>query len=344
MWRLPPDSRKIMWRDRLQIRVWRHVLSGNPRSRPRRHGKVARPVAPSRLTLAIFHRPAHGLAVCADHPGRAVAVGAGRAVCRFRAGAALAGLKNALVVVIINRQLGGAVAGPMNDWVVAHPAAGIAAAWFYVAMQSTVTAAVGVLLIWRRVPTFGLHRNALIACNLIGLVVFWLYPVAPPRMLPGYHDITASVIPLFSGVLENKAANQFASLPSLHVAWSLWVAVACAALVRRPLLRAAAWLYPAATSVDVLATANHYLLDVITAPGVVLLAYAMALLPRFARRFGLVHGGSLRRGGSLAGHGWGAASQQHDPQGHDGERRHLGDHGPWPAGEALIKPEIADAD
>ena len=266
------------------------------------------------------------------------------AVCRFRAGAALAGLKNALVVVIINRQLGGAVAGSMNDWVVAHPAAGIAAAWFYVALQSTVTAAVGVLLIWRRVPTFGLHRNALIACNLIGLVVFWLYPVAPPRMLPGYHDITASVIPLFSGVLENKAANQFASLPSLHVAWSLWVAVACAALVRRPLLRAAAWLYPAATSVDVLATANHYLLDVITAPGVVLLAYAVALLPRFARRRGLVHDGSLRRRGSLPGHDRGAAGQQHDPRGHDGERGHLGDHVPWPAGEALVKPEIADTD
>jgi hypothetical protein len=266
------------------------------------------------------------------------------AVDRFRAGAALAGLRNALVVVVINRQLGGAVAESMNDWLVVHPAAGAAAAWFYVALQSTVTAAVGFLLIWRRVPTFSLHRNALIACNLIGLVVFWLYPVAPPRMLPGYHDITAATIPLFSSVLESKAADQFASLPSLHVAWSLWVAVACGALLRWPLLRAAAWLYPAATSVDVLATANHYLLDVITAPGVVLLAYAIALLPRFARRLGLVHGGSLHCGGPLAGHGRGTPGQQHEPHGHDGERRHLGDHVPWPISEALIQPEIADAD
>jgi hypothetical protein len=266
------------------------------------------------------------------------------AVDRFRAGAALAGLRNALVVVVINRRLGGAIAEPMNDWLAIHPVASVAAAWFYVALQSTVTATVGFLLIWRRVPTFGLHRNALIACNLIGLVVFWLYPVAPPRMLPGYHDITATTIPLFSGVLESKAADQFASLPSLHVAWSLWVAVACGALLRRPLLRAAVWLYPAATSVDVLATANHYLLDVITAPGVVLLAYALALLPRFARHLGLVHGGSLGPCGSLAGHGWGAASQQHDSHGHDGERRHLGDHVPWPVSEALIQPEVADAD
>src|SRR5215472_8289364 len=55
------------------------------------------------------------------------------AVDRLRAGAALAGLRNAFVVVIISRQLGGAIAEPMNDWLAAHPAAGIAAAWFYVA-------------------------------------------------------------------------------------------------------------------------------------------------------------------------------------------------------------------
>jgi PAP2 superfamily len=270
------------------------------------------------------------------------------AVDRLRAGAALAGLRNAIVVAVISRQLGGAVAESMNDWLNVHPVPGLAAAWFYVAMQSTVTAAVGLLLIWRRAPTFSLHRNALIACNLIGLVVFWLYPVAPPRMLPGYHDVTAAAIPLFSGVLESKAADQFASLPSLHVAWSLWVAVACGALARRPVLRAAAWLYPVATAVDVLATANHYLLDVITAPGVVLLAYAIALLPGFARRLGLAHGGALRRrdgpGGSSASHGWGTASEQDDPRGHDGERRHLGDHVPRPACEALVEPESADAD
>ena len=80
MWRLPPGSRTIMWRDRLQIRVLHHALSGNPRSRPRRHGKFVQPVAPSHLTLAIFHSPAQALAVRADHPGRTVAVGAGRRV------------------------------------------------------------------------------------------------------------------------------------------------------------------------------------------------------------------------------------------------------------------------
>jgi hypothetical protein len=44
------------------------------------------------------------------------------------------------------------------------------------------------------------------------------------------------------------------------------------------------WLYPVATVLDVLSTANHYMLDVVTAPAVVVLAYAIALAPSLARR------------------------------------------------------------
>jgi PAP2 superfamily len=205
------------------------------------------------------------------------------AIDRFRAGAQVAGLAHAAVVNAISVQLGGGWALAMNQWLASHPGAANAAAWYYVLLQGTITGVVGLLLIWRRAPSLGLHRNALIACNLTGLAAFWLYPVAPPRMLPGYHDVTATAVPVFSSVLEGKAADLFASLPSLHVVWSLWVALAAGALLRPWWLRAAAWLYPAATIADVLATANHYLLDVITAPGVLLLGYAIASTPALAR-------------------------------------------------------------
>ena len=198
---------------------------------------------------------------------------------RFRVGAASAGMRNAVVVDAISRKLGGWVAGPMNDWLANHPGAGAAAAWYYIVLQGAIVGVVGIALIWRRVPTFSFHRNALIACNLIGLIAFWLYPVAPPRMLPGQHDITATSVPVFSAMLEGKAAGLFASLPSLHVTWALWVAVALTVLVRHPLARALIWLYPVATVLDVLATANHYMLDVVTAPGALVLAYALAWIP-----------------------------------------------------------------
>ncbi|MBO0809728.1 MAG: phosphatase PAP2 family protein, partial [Actinobacteria bacterium] len=78
--------------------------------------------------------------------------------------------------------------------------------------------------------------------------------------------------------------DQFASFPSLHVAWALWVAIAAGSLLRRRAWRVAVWAYPALTVADVLATANHYLLDVVAAPAVVAAGYAAAAaLPALAR-------------------------------------------------------------
>jgi hypothetical protein len=207
------------------------------------------------------------------------------AVDRLRAGASAAGLRDAFVVDGISRELDGGFAHDMNDWLLLHPLFGTAAAWYYIVLQGAVTAVIGLALIWRRTPSFGLHRNAIIACNAIGVVTFWLYPVAPPRMLAGYHDITGSVVPLFSTLVEGKTADQFASLPSLHVTWALWAAIAAGALLHRHrVLRVVVWLYPIATVADVLSTANHYWLDVIAAPVLLALAYVLAVTWTAGRR------------------------------------------------------------
>ena len=204
-------------------------------------------------------------------------------VARFRAGAASAGLQHGLVVNGLSGPLGGEYGQVMNDWTVVHHVAALASAWYYILFQGAITGVVGIVLLWRRAPTFRLHRNGLIAMTLVGLVAFWLYPVAPPRMLPGYHDVIAIAVPTFTSVVETNGAAQYASLPSLHVAWAIWVAIAACAVVRRPVLRAVVWMYPVATTADVLATANHYLLDVITAPAIVLLGYGLVLAPALIR-------------------------------------------------------------
>lgn len=195
----------------------------------------------------------------------------------FRAGAATAGLRNAVVVNSVTMDIGGGFAHAMNNWLATHPVGAMAATWYYIVMQGALTGVLGALLIWRRVPSFPLHRNALIAVTALGLAAFWNYPVAPPRMLPGYHDVIASTLPTFAKVVEPNGSATYAALPSLHVAWAMWAAIAGATLVRRPALRALLWFYPAATIVDILATANHYLLDVITAVGLLALGYGIAI-------------------------------------------------------------------
>jgi PAP2 superfamily len=203
----------------------------------------------------------------------------------FRAGAAAAGLRNAVTVNSVTMDIGGGFAHVMNDWLATHHVATLAATWYYIVMQGALTGVLGALLIWRRVPSFPLHRNALIAVTALGLVAFWNYPVAPPRLLPGYHDVIAAALPTFAKVVEPNGSATYAALPSLHVAWALWAAIAAMTLVRRPALRALIWLYPAATIVDVLATANHYLLDAVTAVGLLLLGYLLAVAADRARTY-----------------------------------------------------------
>src|SRR5215831_16624423 len=207
------------------------------------------------------------------------------AVDKFRAGAQAAGLLHAVAIDRISDRIGGTAAIVMNRWLAVHPLLAGAATVYYIVLQVLVTGIIGFLLLRSGIASFPLHRDALIVTGVIGLVTFWLYPVAPPRMLPGYHDIAAATVPFFSSMLESKAAGEFSSLPSLHVTWALWAAVASSALLRRRLWRILVWAYPALTTLDVLATANHYMLDAIVAPAVLLLGYgAAAALPVLARR------------------------------------------------------------
>ncbi len=107
------------------------------------------------------------------------------AVDKFRAGTQAAGLLHAPVINDISDRLGGSVAVLMNRWTSTHPLAAAPATACYIVLHVLVTGTVGVLLLRSGHPSFGPRRNALIVSGVIGLAVFWAYPVAPPRMLPG---------------------------------------------------------------------------------------------------------------------------------------------------------------
>jgi membrane-associated phospholipid phosphatase len=115
--------------------------------------------------------------------------------------------------------------------------------------------------------------------NLVAFVVFWRYPLAPPRMFPGlgYHDVIATshaLVSWHSGLLVHDA-DQLAAMPSLHVAWAAWCGLALWQLHRRRAGAVLAVAYPLLTSFVVIATGNHYLLDVVAGFGTVLAALAL---------------------------------------------------------------------
>ena len=86
---------------------------------------------------------------------------------------------------------------------------------------------------------------------------------APPRFsVPGMTDILVTHDIL--GAAHPRGAtglvNLYAAMPSLHVAWAAWCAAAVVTTTRGR-WRHLAWLYPAVTTLVVLASANHFVLD-----------------------------------------------------------------------------------
>ncbi len=170
----------------------------------------------------------------------------------------------------------------LNRWLTAHHTLSAVLSYYYDNAHFVVTFGVLGWLWWRRADIYRPLRNALIAINLIGLLVFWRYPVAPPRMLAskGFTDVVAASHTLGSWHTGSLAtdANQFAAMPSLHIAWAVWCTLALWCLTRRAWVRALALLYPCLTAFAVLATGNHYLLDLLGGLVTFLLALALVRL------------------------------------------------------------------
>jgi membrane-associated phospholipid phosphatase len=184
-------------------------------------------------------------------------------------------------VLHLERSLGLDPELTLNRWLTAHHTLGLMLSDYYDNAHFVVTLGLLGWLWYRRADIYRPLRNTLVAINVIGLAVFWLYPTAPPRLLAGsgFDDVVASTHALggwHTGTLA-AAANQFAAMPSLHMAWAVWCSLVMWRLSPRRWVRCAAVIYPCLTCVAVLATGNHYLLDVLAGVATAVLA---ALLVR----------------------------------------------------------------
>jgi membrane-associated phospholipid phosphatase len=150
-------------------------------------------------------------------------------------------------------------------------------AWTYWNSEFTV---VGLALLWvylRRHEAFSRFRNAIIGANLVGLIGYIVLPTAPPRMFPSIGFINHHT----SGVVE-LAGNPYAAMPSLHAADALIVGIVLASLVRRRLWKVLWLFWPLWVWFAVMATGNHFWLDVLA--GIALGSAAMYVVYRLPAR------------------------------------------------------------
>ena len=149
--------------------------------------------------------------------------------------------------------------------------------WIYIWGHWPVILSTAVALhVWRRDSYYQL-RNTLFISGGIGFLFFALFPVAPPRLLEmGLVDTVSDQSHAYRALQPPGLTNQYAAFPSLHVGWNLAVGIVLFMSTTHLAVRTLAVLSPLAMTSAVVATANHYLVDVAGGTAVVLVGLAGA--------------------------------------------------------------------
>ncbi len=170
----------------------------------------------------------------------------------------------------------------------------------------------GVVLVWlglRRRGAYRELRTAMLASLALASFFFVFYPTAPPRLVRGLGiaDTVGLARSHDAGSFAGVHFDPYAAMPSIHVGWSLLLAVVGLRVFRNPLVRLLLVLHPVLMTVAVTTTGNHYLIDALAGMAVALVGYALVscrslqllggvrLLAAFAARACAARGRPARR-------------------------------------------------
>ena len=200
--------------------------------------------------------------------------------------------ENAAEIISFEKSSGLFVETSIQSWVLNHIQLTEALNYFYMYAHWTITPLFFIWLYKRRARVYPYVRNAFLAANGIALIVFMLFPVAPPRLAgvsDGFVDTLHSVsdIDLHGGVFSGWF-NPHAAVPSMHFGYALMIGLVGMALLRSWPMRLVALADPVLVFLTITGTANHYVLDSVAGGLVVGLGFVVVYLWMAAR-------GSLRR-------------------------------------------------
>jgi len=152
--------------------------------------------------------------------------------------------------------------------------------FIYFWLDFPLIVAVGLWMYFFRRHEYTIARDAILLSGAISLVIYLLFPVMPPRLLPTgefvgtiekYNDLSYQAQSLGAFV------NPYAAVPSLHFGWAMIIGGAIFVTIRQPVLRAFGLLLPWAQLAAIVFTANHYILDAVAGAAVCVIGLALAM-------------------------------------------------------------------
>jgi hypothetical protein len=148
--------------------------------------------------------------------------------------------------------------------------------YFYVWTFWPILAATLVVLYRRDRGRYAQFRDALFISGAVGLVVFALFPVAPPRFLEGFTDTVGQLSGQKYLAHPSGFTNEYAAMPSFHVGWTLLASLSLFRVVRHRAARGLVLVPGVLVALAVVVTANHYVLDAVAGAFVALGGLALA--------------------------------------------------------------------
>ncbi len=164
------------------------------------------------------------------------------------------------------------------DW----PHVFVAANAYYLIHFPITLAALVLAFGLERTRVYSVLRDSLVGSTVVALLLHLVVPMAPPRMLPGFVDAGSTFGPDPYSIAGSESANQFAAMPSLHVAWAVLVGCALWRLSTWRIARCVAATHPLITSLVVVLTGHHFVTDV--AVGAVLAVTVVTAASRYRSR------------------------------------------------------------
>lgn len=173
-------------------------------------------------------------------------------------------MANAAALFRLESAMGTAWEPALQRAVLGHPVLLDAAADVYTYGHWPVILAAGVLLFRYRPRHYYRLRNTFLLSAVVGLVIFALLPVAPPRLAGvGVVDTITEQVGRYRQLVPASLVNQYAAMPSFHVGWTLVLGIVVFQATRRPVLRILAVVMPIAMALAVVVTANHFVADAV---------------------------------------------------------------------------------
>jgi hypothetical protein len=166
-------------------------------------------------------------------------------------------------IVALERAFGVFHERDVQEWAQGLPFMPLLLGTAYMSLHGLVTAGVVRWVYRKRPDAFPLLRTTLVGATAIALVIYVLYPAAPPRLAGlGFADTVSSGAHLnLSSDFLGAFYNPLAAVPSLHFGYALLSGVALAVLAQRRWVRVLGALYPALMLFVIVATGNHFLFD-----------------------------------------------------------------------------------